>query len=249
MATEEIITFDDLMALLERNPEYRERLRQQILDDEFQRLPAEVRSLTETVQSHTAMLEGMVRTLESHGRMLESLAQTLERHSRTLDRHEGHLSRLIGDEAEQRFRQNAAGIFGRMMRRIRVTDKFVLADLIDDAVDSGVLTEGDQRSLLALDLALRGIDRETRQPMRMAVEVSSSIGERDIMRAADRATLLGKLTGEITLPVVAGYAISASYRQLAEDKGVKVSIVAPPDAGEPEADDERSAEGGPEIRP
>ncbi len=244
MATEEIITFDDLMALLERNPEYRERLRQQILGEEIRRLPAEVRSLNETGQSHTVMLEGILSTLETHGRMLESQSRmleahsrVLERHSRTLDRHEGHLSRLIGNEAEQRFRRNAAGYFGRMMRRIRVTDRFILADLIDDALDAGTLTEGDQRSLLALELALQGMNRETRQPMRMAVEVSSSIGERDIMRAADRATLLQKLTGQPTLAVVAGYAISASYRQLAEDKGVSVTIVAPPDAGEPEEDD------------
>ena len=242
MATEEIITFDDLLALLERNPEYRERLRQQILDEEFQRLPREVGSMAEMVQSHTAMLESMARTLGTHSLLLESLAQNLETHRRIADRQGMHLSRLIGNEAEQRFRENAAGYFGRMMRRIRVTDKFVLADLIDDAVDAGTLTEGDQRSLLALDLALRGIHRETREAMRMAVEVSSSIGERDIMRAADRATLLQKLTGEHTLAVVAGYAVSPAYRQLAEDKGVSVSIVAPPDGGEPEEDDEPAAD-------
>ena len=322
MASGEITNFDDLMALLERNPEYRERLRRSILDEEFRRLPDNVRaqadrfdvltgevraltarvdsltervdSLTEevraqtrridtlseqmtslihTVEAHTSILDGILKTLEQHGRTLEQqgemlaqhgrtleqhgemlvqhgemlvqhgemLAQhgrTLEQHTRMLERHDRQLSRLIGNEAEQRFRDHAPGYFGRMMRRIRVTDRFELADLIDDAVDDGTLTEGDQRSLLALDLALRGIDRQTRQPMHLAVEVSSSIGERDIMRAADRAALLGKMTGEPVRAAVGGYYISSAFRQLAEDKDVAVTIVTPPDAGEPEEFDE-----------
>ena len=245
MATEQIDSFDDLLGLLERNQEYRARLRRMILDEEFRQLPAQVQLLIQTVQSHTALLqtlatslESQSRTLESHGRMLESQSRILESQARTLNRHERQLSRLIGDEAERRFQQNAAAYFGGMLRRIRVTDKFILADMLDDAVDSGRLTAGDQRSLLALDLAIQGVDRDTRRPARMAVEVSSGVGERDIMRAVDRARLLEKLTGDPTLPVVAGYSIAPVYRQLAGDKGVEVTIVTPPDAGEPEPDGE-----------
>lgn len=47
MATESITSFDDLIGLLDRNPEYRSRLRQAILDEEFQRLPEHVTMLTE----------------------------------------------------------------------------------------------------------------------------------------------------------------------------------------------------------
>ena len=231
MATDEIITFDNLMGLLERNPEHLARLRRQILDEEFRQLPAQVQLLMQTVQSHTVLLQALARSLEEQ-------ARTLESHGRRLDRHANQLSRLIGDEAERRFQQRAPAYFGGMIRRLRVTDRFALADLIDDAVDAGQLTEGDQRSLLALDLAVEGRHRETRKPVRLAVEVSAGIGERDIMRAADRARLLEKLTGDTTLAVVGGYSISPSYRQLAEDKGVEVTIVAPPDAGEPEETDE-----------
>lgn len=262
MATDEIITFDDLLGLLERNPEHLAQLRRMILDEEFQRLPAEVRAqserfdaLTEEVRAlaeETRVQAGridtlvdqmhlLIRTLHTHAGALDNMAKSVETHTRQLRRHERHLSRLIGDEAERRFRDNAAGYFGHMMRRIRIIDKFTIADLLDDAVDAGMITEGDQRSLLALDLALRGVDRKTRQPMRLAVEISSGIGERDIMRAADRASLLEKLTGHATLPVVAGYSISSSCRELAEDKGVAVTIVTPPDAGEPEEIDEPEA--------
>ena len=231
MATEEIITFDDLMGLLERNPDHLVRLRRQILDEEFRQLPAQMQLLMQTVQSHTVLLQALARSLEEQ-------ARTLQSHSRELYRHKNQLSRQIGDEAERRFQQRAPAYFSEMIRCLRVTDRFALADLIDDAVDAGQLTEGDQRSLLALDLAVHGRHRETRKPTRLAVEVSAGIGERDIMRAADRARLLEKLTGDTTVAVVGGYFISSAYRQLAEDKGVEVIIVTPPDSGEPEPEDE-----------
>lgn len=259
MATERIDNFDDLLGLLERNPEYRARLRQLMLDEEFQQLPAQVQALIQTTQAHSTLLQTLAlaverqtqlleehsellqqhsRTLELQNRTLDMHTQTLELHTRTLARHDRQLARLIGDEAERRIQQNAAAYFSGMLRRIRVTSKFDLADLIDDSVDAGQLTEGDHRSLMALDLALRGIDRERRQPARLAVEISAGICERDIMRAVDRAGLLEKLTGEPSRPVVAGYAISPRYRQLAEDKNVAVRVVDPPDPGEPELIDE-----------
>lgn len=236
MATEEINTFDDLMALLERNPEYRERLRQQILGEEFESLPAQVRTLLEAVQSQAVTLEKHSRLLEEHTRLLEEHTNWLHRIDRRLDRHERQLNRLLGDEAERRFRDNAAGHFGHLLRRIRVIDKSALADQIDDAIDTGLLTESDRRALMALDVVVRGLDRNTREECRLAVEVSSGIGERDIMRAADRAELLAKLTGLPTRAVVAGYSISNAYRQLADDNGVSVTITDAPDAGEPEDD-------------
>lgn len=242
MATEQITTFDDLIGLLERNPEYRERLRQHILDEEFRQLPAQVRTLLEAVQAQAVMLENHSRLLEEHTRLLEEHTNSLQRIDHQLERHERQLNRLLGDEAERRFRDNAAGHFGHLLRRIRVIDKSDLADQIDDAIDAGLLTEGNRRSLMALDVVVRGLDRNTREECRLAVEVSSGIGERDIMRAADRAALLQKLTRLPTRAVVAGYSISNAYRQLADDNGVSVTITDPPDAGEPELHTDINAE-------
>ena len=220
MATEQIPTFDDLMALLERNPEYRERLRQHILDEEFRRLPAEVRAqserfdaLTEQVRQLTAQMRDVVIRL---------------------DHHDVQLARLIGDEAERRVQRNAPAYFGHLLRRTRVISSAELADMIDDAIEAGGFDEGDRAPLLALDLPVRGIDRRTRERAYLAVEVSAGIGERDIMRAADRARLLESLTGHPAGAVVAGYSIAPAYHYMAAEQGVTVIMVAPPDPGQPE---------------
>lgn len=221
MAAEEIITFDDLMGLLERNPEYRERLRQQILDEEFRRLPAQMIALTEQVRLLTVQMGDVVTRL---------------------DHHDVQLARLIGDEAERRVQRNAPGYFGHLLRRIRVIAPAEFADTIDDAIDSGSLDEADRVQLMALDVPVRGLDRRTGERTYLAVEVSAGVGRHDIERAAARAGLLEKLTGHPALAVVAGYSIAPAYRYMAAEQGVTVTMVPPPDPGEPELPTDIKAE-------
>ena len=234
MATEEIRTFDDLMVLLERNPEYLSRLRQVVLDEEFRQLPAQVRAQSERFD---ALAEQVRQLTEQVGQLTEQVGQLTAQMRDVvirLDHHDVQLARLIGDEAERRVQRNAPAYFGRMLRRIRVIPPAELADMIDDAIDTGGLDEGDRAPLLALDLAVRGIDRRTRERAYLAVEVSAGIGKRDVTRAADRARLLERLTGHPTRAVVAGYSIAPAYHYMAAEQGVIVTMVPPPDPGEPE---------------
>ena len=161
---------------------------------------------------------------------------------RRLDHHDVQLARLIGDEAERRVQRNAPGYFGHLLRRIRVIGPSELADMIDDAIDAGSLDEEDRLQLMALDVPVRGLDRRTSERTYLAVEVSAGIGRHDIERAATRAGLLEKLTGNPSRAVVAGYSISPAYRYMAAEQGVEVSIVPPPDPGEPELPTDIKAE-------
>ena len=219
MATEQIDSFDDLLGLLEREPEYRAR-RQMVLDEEFQQLPAAVRAQSERFDALTEQ----VRQLTA--KMLDVVIR--------LDHHDVQLARLIGDEAERRVQRNAYAYFGNMLRRIRVISPSELADMIDDAIDAGSLDDGERAPLLALDVVVRGLDRRTRERAYLAVEVSAGIGERDIIRAVNRARLLERLTGHSTRPVVSGYSIAPAYHYMAAEQGVAVTMVAPPDPGESE---------------
>ncbi len=248
MATEPIASFDDLLGFLERNPEYRGRLRQLILDEEFQQLPAQVRGNTERLDALTdqmCLLTQRVDALAEQMRILtervdalteqvQTLASQMQSVLLRLDRHDRQLSRLIGDEAERRFRQNAGAYFGEILSGIRVIDNNDLAVQVDNAIREGRFNRDERRVLLALDLVLRGRDWDTNEEKYLAVEVSAGLGLRDLERSRNRAPLVEKLYGLPVMPVVAGYSISPFYRQLANDRGIHVAIVAPPDAGEPE---------------
>ena len=138
------------------------------------------------------------------------------------------MDRLDDAAAERRFRGRAASCFGHLLRRIRVVDNSALADRIDDAIESGTFAEADREPLLLLDVVAWGRDVQTREERYLAAEVSVGIGETDILRAADRAALLEKLTGVPVLPVVAGYSISPRFRSIAAGRQVRVVIVEEP---------------------
>ena len=211
MAAETITSFDDLIGVLERNPQYRSRLRQSILDEEFQRLPEQVTALTEQVRA-----------------LSESIASLADRMDQRMLSQEARTNRLMGAEAERRFRERAASYFGHLLRRLRVVDSSTLADLIDDAIDAGTFAAADRESLMRLDLVARGRDRTTGEPRYLAVEASAGLGEGDILRAADRAAVLSRLTGVPAVPVVAGYSIASRFRSIAAERNVQVVITEEP---------------------
>ncbi len=242
MATESITSFDELLDVLERNPRYRARLRQSILDEEFRRLPQQVTALTEQTRTlgevTTSMAERMDRFAERMDQFAEQMREQSDQikdivlHLKNVDARflplEKRMDRLMGDEAERRFRDHAPAYFGHLLRRVRVVDTSTLADEVDDAIDAGTFAEADRDPLLLLDVVVRGRDIATREERYLAAEVSVGIGEGDILRAADRATLLERLTGKPAVPVVGGYSISSRFRSIADERHVQVVIAEEP---------------------
>ena len=256
MATETITSFDDLLALLEQNPQYRSRLRQSILDEEFQRLPQQVNALTEQtrtlgevtatlterIDQLTGRVDQLAERMDQLTERVDQMAEQMREHSelfkdillhlKSVDARfvplEQRMDRLIGDEAERRFRGRAPAYFGHLLRRVQVVETSTLADEIDEAIDAGTFADADRHPLLMLDVVARGRDVKTREERYLAAEVSVGIGEGDILRAVDRASLLEKLTGIPAVPVVGGYAISSRFRSIADERHVQVVIAEEP---------------------
>ena len=263
MATETITSFDDLIGVLERNPQYRSRLRQSILDEEFQRLPEQVgvlaertQTLIETTTSLAARMDQLTERMDQLAERMDQLAARMDQLTERMDQlatrmdqltermdqlatrmdqlaeHMMHQERrtdsLVGAVAELRFRARAGAYFGHLLRRLRVVDSSTLADLIDDAIDAGTFPEADREPLMRLDLVARGQDRMTREPRYLAIEVSNGLGEGDILRAADRAATLARLTGVPAVPVVAGHSVAPEFRAIADERNVQVVIAEAP---------------------
>lgn len=235
MPTETITSFDDLIAVLDRNPQYRSRLRQSILDDEFQRLPEQMAVLTERtqtlVETTTSLAERMdqlAARMDQLTERMDQLAAGMEELAARMKTQEVRTDWLMGAEAERRFRERAAAYFGHLLRRLRVVDSSALADQIDDAIDAGTFAEADREPLMRLDVVAQGRDRATGQPRYLAVEASAGLGEGDILRAADRAALLSRLTGVPAVPVVAGYSIAPGFRSIADQRDVQVVLTEAP---------------------
>jgi hypothetical protein len=124
---------------------------------------------------------------------------------------------LKGDMLELRYRNRAASYLGRIARRIRTLSADELAELLDDAVDRGQLSVADKDEIMLADLVVRG--RRHDNDVYLLVEVSWSIGQYDVERAVERATLLSRI-GTPVLPVVAGRIMTETVEQLARERKV-----------------------------
>jgi len=132
--------------------------------------------------------------------------------------HEIRLAKLDGRTLEMQFRDKAASYLGRVMRGVRVVSVGDLAEELE-----GVLTEKEWEDLLRIDVLVKGrvLIGGVRQDVFAAVEVSVTLDEGDIVRAARRAGLLRKM-GWKALAVAAGEESSNEVIATAAAQGVAV---------------------------
>ena len=143
----------------------------------------------------------------------------------------GDLSQLKGRQAERDTHRNIVNLLQGNhpgLRRIVILKSDLipfateLNDRIDDAEDEGIITADERKALRAVDLVVRAIDRDTRQTIYFAVEVSRTVNNHDVIRAADRAAILGRIVQEQGIGAVVGGAVIPQAVHRAAERGVSV---------------------------
>jgi hypothetical protein len=192
--------FQDLLRLLEQQPQWKSALRATLLGEEFLQLPALVRELAEA-QRRT---EEELRKLAEAQRNTEETVRTLVR----------EVAALKGESLERRYRERAASYFQRILRRIRVVDHQHLGLLLDDALDAGRIGPEERADLLEADVVVAGL--LDAQEVYLLAEVSGTVTAHDIRRARRRAEILQRAVGKPVLSAVAGEVLSDDPQTQAE---------------------------------
>lgn len=225
--------FQDLIRLLGAHPEWRAELRRHVLSDELLELPSLVRQLAEQqltltarvdqlaerMDQLTARLDRLTEQVAALATRVERLEAAIERLVEAVAQLESRVGRLDGEVLELRYARRAPAYLSRIARRLRVLDTGVLADLLDEAVDQGRLTEAEREVVLDADLVLSGRRRQDATEIYLLAEISAGIGPHDVERAANRAAILAKL-GRPVVPVVAGWTVTGDAATLADERGV-----------------------------
>ena len=147
-----------------------------------------------------------------------------------MNRVEGKLDNAIGMNYEIKVERNIGSIAGQylQMRRVRVLrwgrndSDSGLMELIYQAEDDGVITGEQLDDLGRTDLIFTGHTRTDRANAQVAAEVSITIGDEDIFRAARRARILESVTGQPVIPAVIGAHIDEARTESADANGVVV---------------------------
>jgi hypothetical protein len=91
--------FEDMLRILERNPEWQERMRRAILSRELLELPERllslVQQLIESDARNSAQVAELTRTVQRHDEAIATLIQTVQRHNEILLRHDELIAELI----------------------------------------------------------------------------------------------------------------------------------------------------------
>jgi hypothetical protein len=144
---------------------------------------------------------------------------TLLHHVETQSLIESQFDEILDFLVELRYIRRGPAYFNSIARRLRVMETGPLADMLDDAIDEGRLSNEDRDTILLADIVLTGRRREGGEAVYLLAEISAGVGASDVERAADRAAILAKL-GTPVLPIVAGKWINDQAVEMAGDRGV-----------------------------
>lgn len=134
------------------------------------------------------------------------------------DRIDAHLDALCRDALERRYREHAAGYFGRLLRRARVVSPDELDDLLDEGLATGAFDEDSAHDVRLADLVVRGRRPGEERDTYLVVEVSGVVEPADVERAARRAAVLGRVRS--AMAVVGGEEMTLAAIDLADANSV-----------------------------
>ena len=101
-------------------------------------------------------------------------------------------------------------------------------DRLEDALENGRITEGQDARIEATDFILHAQRRDDRAPVWIAVEASYRVHANDIQRVRASADALSAVFDSEAIAVVAGYVIDPPDAERAEASGVRCLPVSPP---------------------
>jgi hypothetical protein len=178
-----------------------------------------IQALAEAQARTEAAVASLAAAQERTEARLDRVDARLDGIDTRLGRIDVRLGTLDGDSLENRYARRAPTYFQSIVRRLRVIEDGPLADLLDEAVDAGQLTELERDTISRADLVLSGRRRTDGQEVYLLTELSVGVGVHDVERAVERARLLAKL-GRPVLPFVAGDRIDDEAARLAREQGV-----------------------------
>ena len=226
-----------LLQALREDQDFREEARALLLGQELLKLPEQVAALTAQVGSladQISSLADKVAALTTQvGNLTDQVGSLTTKVDSLTTRVDG-LTTQVGDLQGTALEFQVQGsIHSLVFRHLEFSHAQVLKsqsvqatqsfyDFLWDAVARNCITKEDIGQLLAADLLLRARLPDSTEQVHIAVEVSRTVADDDIVRARERTDLLAAAAGTAGQGVVIGIIIPEPQRRLAERMGVAI---------------------------
>ena len=198
-----INNIEDLLRILDENPEWVEAVRTRLLTRELLELPQVVAGLAQRMDEQAQMIAELSQTVAELVTTVNGLANDLRATNRRLDRLQDDVGWLKGRIIYDIVRDDDALIADEMGFRLEQT--LARADLrrLSELHDVSDLSRGEMLSFHRADLVMKVADNAG-NPHYIAVEASFTVNGRYSRRALRNAELLTRFTGLPAMAAVAG---------------------------------------------
>ena len=204
-----------IIAELQANPDAQRLLLRAILTDEFLGMPVRLNRIEKDI----AELKADVAALKAD--VVELKAD---------------VAYLKGSDLEHRLQRKIRPLISQALTLRRavivhspvVDTKREFIERVEDALESGLITDEQDARIEATDFILHAQRRVDRVPVWVAVEASSKVHAYDIERTRATADILRSVFDADAIPVVAGHDIDVPDAERAKAQGVRYLQVSPP---------------------
>ena len=227
---------NDLARILREKPEWVSTLRNLLLSQELLDLPEKFAQFVQTTNDNFQLVNRRLDRLEDDVAVLKEdmglVKQDLNQVKENLNRVNGKMDNALGANYEFKIQRNIGSIAGQYLnlRRVRVqqgprTDRDPrLEELLEQAEDQQLITKEQYLDLQRLDLVFTGRQQDRTGETTVAAEISITIGNNDIERAARRAQALNQALNQAVIPVVIGAHIDEERKQMAQEQAVSIML-------------------------
>lgn len=209
LSSYKIETFEDILKALRERPDWLEELRRIVLTEELIALPQKFEKFR---KEEFQPLKEQVDKIEQDVAILKQDVTVLKQ----------DVADLKDDNFERKVREKAPSYFGRFIRRCRVITSEELANILDDAMDNGLISEKERDDALNIDVVVTGILKHDRKKTVVLVtEVSIKADRTDVERASERAKVIEKAMKPPAIPVVIG----KEFTEGAETRAKELEVI------------------------
>ena len=208
--------FEDLLKIIEAQPEWRSRLRRALFPEID--LPKALQALAKAQVETNVALKRLETTVERLAIGQDQSRRDLEELKYDFKILKTDVGILKGKAQEQTYHNKADAIFGRYLRNGRKAANQI-ADLLYDGLENRQISEAEMTQVLAADLLWVGEERRTKLPLLLVMEASWLAETNDVERAATHAAILRRI-GINALAVVGGQEWTEGARTLASSENV-----------------------------
>ena len=198
----------EIIEEMHANPALTEMMRAVLLTEELLGLPGKVAELTQAQVKTEARLAELTKTVSELSKTVSELVQAQQSTETTVQALLNDVSRLKESDFENRWLKDAPSYLGHLgFRRTKVLERSELVDILDDALDQGLLNQAERDDTLLVDCA--HLSMKDKERIIILTEVSSRAHKDDAERVLRRANSLGKAQPGKVVACVAGAEIDS----------------------------------------